>query len=533
MLFNSYIFIFIFLPITLIGFHLIGSQGHHRVAISWLVGASLFFYGWYNIAYLTLIIGSILFNYAVGISLMDKHNKWVLFFGIATNILLLIYFKYTNFFVDNINIFIDNDIILDQIILPLAISFFTFQQITYLVDAYRGDLRVYNFLHYCLFVTFFPQLIAGPIVHHKQMIPQFSNNMLYQLRSKNLVIGLTIFILGLFKKVILADGISQYATPVFVGADSGIPPSFFDAWGGSLSYFFQLYFDFSGYSDMAIGIARMFGIKLPINFYSPYKANNMVDFWRRWHITLSNVIRDYLYYPITLSLTRFAVLKRYSPFSLFIVATIFPTIFTFFVVGLWHGAGWNFILFGIIHGVYIVIYAIWVKVKNSFSFVKIIKSRRISNFIARIITYLAVIISFVFFRAESLDGAINVLSGMAGLNGFVIFEHYFNYFNYFYGFGNYLSVIGMEFSEPLYFKGAQQVLELLVLLIVVLFLPNTQQFMCNYYPALIIYDEAILHPRYKWMEWRANLFFAFFISIMIFTMIYNAGAPSEFLYFQF
>jgi alginate O-acetyltransferase complex protein AlgI len=270
MLFNSYLFIFLFLPLTLIAFHLIGKQGHHRIAVAWLVGASLFFYGWWNPAYLGLILFSIIFNYSVGVSLGSSpespQKKPILVLGVVANIGLLGYYKYANFFVDNVNLLTDSNMVLHDIILPLAISFFTFQQITYLIDAYRGDTREYNFLHYCLFVTFFPQLIAGPIVHHKEMLPQFARDVIYRLRAEHLAVGLTIFAVGLFKKVVIADGISVYATPVFDAAEVGVMLTFFEAWGGALAYSFQLYFDFSGYSDMAIGLARMFGISPPTEF---------------------------------------------------------------------------------------------------------------------------------------------------------------------------------------------------------------------------------------------------------------------------
>ena len=254
---------------------MIGKKGHHRIAISWLVGASLFFYGWWNPAYLGLILFSILFNYSIGVMLVKKvwsHEKSLLFIGISGNIVLLGYFKYANFFVDNLNLAIGLDFNLKTIILPLAISFFTFQQIAYLVDAYKGKTREYNFLHYCLFVTFFPQLIAGPIVHHKEMMPQFAKDWVYKLNYDHLAIGITIFAVGLFKKVVLADQFALYATPVFNGAASGEQSMFFEAWFGALAYSLQLYFDFSGYSDMAIGLSRMFNIRLPLNFNSPYKA---------------------------------------------------------------------------------------------------------------------------------------------------------------------------------------------------------------------------------------------------------------------
>ena len=315
MLFNSYEFIFVFLPIVLFGFHLIGRRSHYRVAVAWLVGSSLFFYGWWNPYYLGLILFSILFNYSIGISLCNNSNyklsrKGVLTIGIVTNLVLLGYFKYANFFINNINLVTDINIVNYDIVLPLAISFFTFQQITYLVDAYQGKSKEYNFLHYCLFVTFFPQLIAGPIVHHKEMLPQFAKDVIYKLNSKNIVIGVTIFSLGLFKKVVFADGISAYSTPVFNAAEYGEVLTFFEAWSGVIAYHFQIYFDFSGYSDMAIGLARVFGIRLPLNFNSPYKATSIIDFWRGWHMTLTRVIRDYLWYPIKLSSVRYAATKN-------------------------------------------------------------------------------------------------------------------------------------------------------------------------------------------------------------------------------
>ena len=360
MLFNSYIFLFLFLPITLIGFHFIGRYTKANIAIAWLVGASLFFYGWWNPAYLILLLFSIIFNFSVGVFLSrnSKGNlahKAILLFGIITNLSVLGYFKYANFFIDNLNSLAQTNILLNEIILPLGISFFTFQQITYLVDAYYQETKEYSFLYYCLFVTFFPQLIAGPIVHHKEMMPQFLKDTIYKLQTKNIAIGLTIFIIGLCKKVIIADGISVYSTPVFNAAEAGILLTFFEAWTGAIAYTFQLYFDFSAYSDMAIGVGLMFGIVLPLNFNSPYKARNITDFWRRWHITLSKLIRNYLWDPLSLTLTRFAITRGYGNLRIFILTIIFPILFSFFWIGLWHGAGWNFILFGFLHGFYIIL----------------------------------------------------------------------------------------------------------------------------------------------------------------------------------
>ena len=535
MLFNSYVFIFIFLPITLYGFHLIGKQGHHKVAISWLVVASLIFYGWWNPAYLGLILGSILFNYALGFFLLGRPYKWILFIGIAGNLAVLGYFKYANFFIDNINALTSNNIVLEQIILPLGISFFTFQQITYLVDVYRGETKEYNFLHYCLFVVFFPQLIVGPIVHHKEMLPQFAKDVLYKLNSKNLAVGFTIFIIGLFKKVVLADGIATYATPVFAAAENGVFLTFFEAWAGALAYTFQLYFDFSGYSDMAIGLARMFGITLPVNFSSPYKANNIAVFWRRWHITLSRLIKDYLFYPISLSLTRFAVIKNYGSVRLFILTILIPTMFTFFWVGLWHGAGWNFILFGLAHGTYIVIYSAWVQIKPSIPDNRVIKSTVIANSIGRVVTFLAIVLSLVVFPAESIDGAGNMLAAMLGGHGLSLSPSLIgrigNLEPWLLGHG--IVFHGMFHNHAFGVNPKAGVVWVVALFLIAMLLPNTQQLLGRYRPVLEIYKNEVPRLSHRWMEWRPSILWAFFTFSIFIIAILNLTQTSEFLYFQF
>ena len=348
MLFNSYTFIFAFLPITLLVFYRIGGRGHHRVAIGWLVATSLFFYGWWAPRYVWLIVTSVLVNYALGVVLatraasQDGPRKRLLAVGVSANLGLLAYFKYANFFVDNVRHLFHIDVEIGQIVLPLAISFFTFQQIAYLVDAHRRLTREYNFLHYCLFVTFFPQLIAGPIVHHGEMLPQFGKETTYRLNRTNLEVGVTFFLMGLFKKVVIADGIARYGTPVFDAAQAGLTIDFWQAWAGALAYTFQIYFDFSGYSDMAIGIARMFGIKLPLNFHSPYKATSVIEFWRRWHMTLSRFLRDYLYIP--LGGNRKGPGRRHANLMV-----------TMLLGGLWHGAGWTFMYWGGLHGLYLIV----------------------------------------------------------------------------------------------------------------------------------------------------------------------------------
>ena len=273
MLFNSYSFIFAYLPITLLVFFAIGRQSP-RVASLWLTAASFAFYGWWNPRFVTLLILSIVFNFFIGTKLARLYEEGqinrksgILILGVSANLLLLAYYKYTNFFIANLNDAFGTGYSLQGIVLPIGISFFTFTQIAFLVDASRGLVREYDFIHYCLFVTYFPHLIAGPVLHHKEMMPQFSNPQIYKINYNNIAIGMTLFVIGLFKKLVLADNVSGYATPVFESAEKGVDVTTLEAWGGALAYTLQLYFDFSGYTDMAVGSSRMFGVKLPINFY--------------------------------------------------------------------------------------------------------------------------------------------------------------------------------------------------------------------------------------------------------------------------
>ena len=513
MLYNSYIFIFLFLPITLLGFHLLSKKGHYKLTVSWLVAASLFFYGWWNPIYIALIVGSAIFNYTFGYLLLKRPRKIFLYFGIIGNLVTLGYFKYANFFVDNINFFFDNNIILEQIILPLGISFFTFQQITFLVDTYSGKTKEYNFLQYCLFVTFFPQLISGPIVHHRRMMPQFAKESIGFLKLENLAAGLTTFIIGLFKKVFLADNIEVFATPAFDAALYGIDLTFFEAWGASLAYAFQLYFDFSGYSDMALGLGLMFGIALPFNFLSPFKSKNISEFWRCWHISLSTFIRDYLYFPVSLLLTRYAMSNKLGHIPLFILSIFIPTIFAFFWMGLWHGAGWHFVLFGLIHGVYIVIYNIWIKVVNIIPEDKRIKKNNITDFISQIITFLAVIFSFVIFRAENLSIAKDIISSMLGFNG-IEFSDMFR-----------IGVFGA--------KSGIGVFWILLSMFIVNFLPNSKEFILNKNKAFVKQGDVASNVTNKRITWRPNLFWAIIVVIMLTLSLISFSNTSEFLYFQF
>jgi alginate O-acetyltransferase complex protein AlgI len=402
MLFNSYIFIFLFLPITLAGFYGLSKFRFTQLAIGWLVLCSVFFYGYWNPAYLPIIFLSIVVNYLLGLqiikSIPNKKAKIILWAGLVFNLVLLGYYKYANFFVSllpfpQLTDLIEANLNTKSIVLPVAISFFTFQQIAYLVDAYRGETKERNFLYYCLFVTFFPPLISGPIVRHQQLIPQFRKLRTFLFCHKNIALGLALFTLGLSKKVLIADNLSTWVTPVFSNASQ---VSFIEAWVGALSYTFQLYFDFSGYSDMAIGVGSMFNIKIPLNFNSPYKATTVSDFWRRWHITLSNFLRDYLYIPLGGS--RQGEVRRYTNLLL-----------TMLLGGLWHGAGWTFIVWGALHGLYLCINHAWRQL-----------NKPLPKFIAWMLTFVAVIITWVLFRAQTMGDAMHILQAMAGMKGIVL-----------------------------------------------------------------------------------------------------------------
>jgi D-alanyl-lipoteichoic acid acyltransferase DltB (MBOAT superfamily) len=334
-----------------------------------------------------------LFNYTLGSSLAknsnSKYRKQILVFGIVANLLLLGYFKYADFFIENINLLAGTHINLLHLALPLAISFFTFQQISYLVDSYRQETKEYDFLNYALFVTFFPQLIAGPIVHHKEMMPQFARMRNRVKNYHNIAMGLFIFSMGLFKKVVIADTFATWATN---GFDVAEKLNLIEAWVTSLSYTFQLYFDFSGYTDMAIGAALLFNIKLPINFNSPYKAKDIQDFWRRWHITLSRFLRDYIYIPLGGNKK-----GKYRTYSNLMA--------TFILGGLWHGAGWTFIFWGFLHGLALSIHRAWKELGFN-----------MNKLLAWFITFNFINISWIFFRAKEWDDAMKVLNGMFSLD---------------------------------------------------------------------------------------------------------------------
>ncbi len=415
MLFNSYSFIFFYLPVVLLGFFQL-ARIKHTYAAAWLAAASLFFYGYWNPAYIGLLLSSIVCNYAFGMWIAKAglrmageesskqsgaSKKHILVIAMTANLALLAYYKYANFFVSNLNPLFDTDWNLANIILPLGISFFTFTQIAFLVDTYQGKVKEYNFVHYVLFVTYFPHLIAGPILHHKEMMPQFAHTSTYRINWEHMATGLMLFTLGLCKKTMGADALAPFANGIFNGVQSGILPTAYEAWAGALAYTLQLYFDFSGYTDMALGIALLFNIKLPVNFDSPYKATSIIDFWRRWHMTLSRFLRDYLYIP--LGGNRKGQIRRYL--------NLFATML---LGGLWHGAGWTFVVWGALHGVFLTINHLWREAISERYL------RWMPNWIATLsgglLTFIAVVAAWVVFRSSDIHQAKVILEAMFGIH---------------------------------------------------------------------------------------------------------------------
>jgi alginate O-acetyltransferase complex protein AlgI len=393
MLFSSATFVFGFLPLFLVGFFLLARFGR-QIALTWAVLGSLVFYGWDDaVRLLPLISSSIAFNFVVGRSLA-RHNKLrSLVLGIGGNLALLAYFKYAQLFMDTFTSLGHSTAINLKIELPIGISFFTFTQIAFLVDTYRGHAQEYSVLKYAFFVTYFPHLIAGPILHHKEIIPQLDQKDTYRFQPNNLALGLSWFAIGLFKKVALADNVASFVAPAFDAVGTKAAISIGDAWTGTVSYALQIYFDFSGYSDMAIGLALTMGIVFPINFDSPYQATSLIDFWRRWHITLSRFLRDYLYIP--LGGNRHGMLRRHV--NIFI---------TMLLGGFWHGASWNFMLWGAIHGIALVANHFWRGIGIA-----------LPRFVGQALTLLVVMIAWVPFRADSFSSTFVIWKAMFGSSG--------------------------------------------------------------------------------------------------------------------
>ncbi len=502
MLFHSQAFLLYFLPIVYLGWLFISRTSNKRAATGWLTVASLFFYAYWNPPYVVLILGSLTTNFLFG-KLVDpdrgRHERYryvSLCVGVTFNLLLLGYFKYANFFVETINSLFSLGWTFGAILLPLGISFFTFQQIAYLVDTFRGRTRGHSFDDYAFFVCFFPQLIAGPIVHHSEILPQVRNRRSFSESGINLFVGLSIFTIGLFKKLALADPCGSIATPFFDAVEGGAQYSSAVAWQGALAYTFQIYFDFSGYSDMCIGLARMFGIRLPENFRAPYRATSIVDFWRRWHITLSRFLRDYLYIP--LGGNRHGKLNRYR-----------NLIITMLLGGLWHGAGWTFVIWGGLHGLLISLNHIWTTLVGK----HVENSRRSLQFPYAALcwagTTVSVVAAWVLFRAESLSSAVSILCSMAGIHE---------------------KVSSGTVPADRFWQSGLVVPWLSLLALITLIAPTTQSYFRRFNPILERVERSPVR-----LAWYPGLLHGTVLGVLLILVArrFFSMAPTEFLYFNF
>jgi len=405
LLFTSGEFLFVFLPVTLLVFFAAARFVGKGAAAAWLALASLAFYGYWRIEHTALLVGSIVFNYAFGEWILRgraqgrSSARALLGVAVAANLAALAYFKYADFFLRTAVDLTGTNIPLLGIVLPLGISFFTFTQIAYLVDVHAGKVVERNPVHYALFVTYFPHLIAGPVLHHAEMMPQFRLAEIYRPQLRNFAIGLSFLFMGLVKKVLVADSVAPIANTVFnASPETALATS--AAWMGVVAYTLQIYFDFSGYSDMAVGLSLLFGVRLPYNFNSPYKSWNITEFWRRWHMTLSRFLRDYLYVP--LGGNRRGRARRYVNLMV-----------TMLLGGLWHGASWTFVIWGGLHGAYLVVNHGWQFLREKLGWTG--RDGVIARGAAVALTLLCVMVGWVFFRAPDLATAAGILSSMFGL----------------------------------------------------------------------------------------------------------------------
>lgn len=514
MLFNSYVFVFAFLPLALISFWAFNRYSR-SAAVACLILFSLFYYGYWNYRYLPLLLGSILINYWTGRRIQKFMSdgghaaaRVLLACGIIANVALLGYFKYTYFALDTIARLFAVEANLQTIVLPLAISFYTFQQIAFLVDSYRGNVAKDGLLSYMAFVSFFPHLIAGPILHHRDIMPQFTGESRRQFRLDDLALGLTIFFIGLGKKVLIADPMAAFSTPTFAAAASGAGVDFYTAWCAALSYTFQIYFDFSGYSDMAVGAARMFGIRVPANFFSPYRASSIIDFWRRWHMTLSRLLRDYLYIP--LGGNRNGPARRYVN----LMATML-------IGGLWHGAGWTFVIWGGLHGVYLAINHGWRALIGRFGWPGSPPSRW-TTIASRLLTFLAVVIAWVVFRAEDLPSALRMLAAMSGAEGLSVPARVLS--------AETASAWGLAVSQlPL-----RPFLLGMALLAFVWLAPNSYELTSDHEPAVLPRGFRVEPAPISSIAWRPSPAWSFAIALVAAaSMLAMLSDRMEFLYYQF
>ncbi len=503
MSFTSLQFIFVFLPVAYLGFILAHRFGGAQQAINLLAVVSLVFYAMWGTPLLLILIVSMIFNFTVGnvVACLGSHPKVaknLLFGGIAVNLGILGYLKYTNFLIDVASQVSGASFGHIDIAVPIGVSFFTFVQIGYLIDAYNGQLLKHDFARYIVFTAFFPCVTAGPLVMQREMMEQLADPKIKAFDVRRLTIGLTMFAMGLFKKVVLADSIAPFADSVFAGAQNGMGMDAATAWIGALCYTLQLYFDFSGYSDMAIGLATIFAIRLPLNFDSPFKATNISDFWRRWHMTMTRFFTAYVYSSLAMSGMRKAMSWQLGAFGRFLMVAAWPSILTFLVAGVWHGSGWTYIVYGTMHGVAIALFLGW----REFSPVKLPSPA------AWFLTMVTVVCGLVMFRAPDLGTAFSLLGQMWG-------------------------IAGNATSAALLTIDSAQALSMIVIMgAITLLLPNTQQILHHEWPVVDSKPEEVASAA-GLVAWRPS-FGSAFVSACIFAIgITSIGSSSGFLYYKF
>jgi D-alanyl-lipoteichoic acid acyltransferase DltB (MBOAT superfamily) len=522
MLFNSYLFLFAFLPVVLAGFEL-ASRGNRKAVVLWLGLSSLVFYAWWQPALLVILVGSISFNYLAAemitrsIPSPISSRVW-LYFAVICDILLLSYYKYFFPALNGVSAMTHSGRHWTNVALPLGISFFTLTQIAFLVDLYKGSAQKQAFSDYVLFVTFFPHLIAGPILHHREMMPQFQKER-FGLKKADFTVGLTWFILGLGKKVLIADSFAKTANPIF---QAHAPLQTGAAWLGAVAYALQLYFDFSGYSDMALGLARMFSIDFPLNFNSPYKSASIIEIWQRWHMTLARYIFTYIYNPLQRRVLQrrmrlgkgISRQDRAKP-EVFLKVVAFPLTFTLFVAGVWHGAGLQFMVFGLLHGFYLSVNHAWRQFRrNPAARTQVVHPLRkfATRRFAVTFTFICVVISLVFFRADSVGQALSVLASMAGLHGH--------------------GALVQPYADPGLPIPKGQLLKVLAGMICVWTMPNTQQILTRFRPSLETraWNDKRFPAATNWMPTTA---WSLSMAMLMFVCLVHLGDASTFLYFQF
>jgi len=541
MLFNSYEFILAFLPAAIAGFLLFGMTSR-TLALAWLIVASIFFYAWWRPFNLLIIGPSVIVNFIFARILLrlardesqPRLRAFVLALGILFNVALLSYFKYANFAVTIASDLTGGNFVLEQIILPLGISFITFQKIAFLVDVAGRRVETFTTRDFLLFVLFFPQLIAGPIVHFREIVPQF-HQATCRFNAEMFAAALTLFCFGLFKKVVLADGVAQYVSPVFAFAAAGEPVTLVQAWLAAVGFTLQIYFDFSGYTDMACGAALFFGIRLPLNFDSPLKASSIIDFWLRWHVTLTRFLTAYIYNPIALALSRRRAARgqsmlsgRGSTVSAFFHVLAGPILVTMLVSGAWHGAGYTFILWGLLHGFYLIVNHLWRQYGPRSADGKG-AGAHFASLTGFALTFLLVVCGMVLFRAADLASAVNVMKGLVGLHGVGLPSRL-------------AEILRMPSLAPMMQLDGEVHMRTFAiaaayvvgLLVIALFLPNSLQVISKYEPALRIPKRppklaGVGPPIY----WRPTLPWMVLIAVLAALAMMQLTGKSEFLYWQF